>query len=475
MNEPQRRYAPPGPVAEAFFRSKARRRLILGPFGSGKSVGCDMDILDHSIRQKPNNNGLRRTRWAVVRNTYPDLKNTTVRTWREWVTGEFGQFMEVAPFEHRLRFLHPADDGTSIESDVIFLAMDQEKDKKKLLSMDLTGIVFNEVRELNKAIIDNADGRIGRFPPMLDGGPTWYGMIADSNMPDEDHWLYELAHDTKSGWEVFHQPGGLVKNDRGQWVENPYAENLDNLPEHYYLNQLAGKSEEWISVYLASEYGRIPDDGAYYTDEMKAAERDGRIGSFAYDLSLPVHTFWDLGLDDYMCIWFGQASGGEWKWLHYYENTGKALGHYSQYCQDLQRYHKFTWGTDVWPHDGVNRQDGDGLKPERRCDIWKRLTGRAPVILPRSPPEHGIEAVRMLIPKSRFGIEAMAGVRHLRRYGREHDDVRNVFRQTPRHDEHSHGADAFRTAAMGQKRVSNDVWKGDYSKYSNGISAECIA
>ena len=117
----------------------------------------------------------------------------------------------------------------------------------------------------------------------------------------------------------------------------------------------------------------------------------------------------------------------------------------------------------------MNKQDGSGIKPERRCDIWKRLTGRAPVILPRMPKEHSIEAARMMIPKSRFSIDAMAGVRHLRRYGREHDDVRNVFKPNPRHDEHSHGADAFMTASSGYKKVRNDVWGADYSKFSQGM------
>jgi hypothetical protein len=40
----------------------------------------------------------------------------------------------------------------------------------------------------------------------------------------------------------------------------------------------------------------------------------------------------------------------------------------------------------------------------------------------------------------------------LRRYRRRWDDVRKVFRETPLHDQYSHGADALRYFAMGNVR-----------------------
>jgi len=300
-------YQPPGPVAHQFMRSNARRRVIMGPFGSGKSVACCAEIMRRSRAQTPSSDNVRRTRWAVVRNTYPDLKNTTVKTWRDWWNDDFGTFSRVAPFVHHMKY--PMGDGTRVDCEVIFLAMDDEADAKKFLSLELTGIYFNEVRELKRAIIEAGDGRLGRYPSMKDGGPTWYGMIADTNMPDEDHWLYALAEDGKGeGWKFYRQPGGVIKHE-DRWIQNPQAENLQNLTPKYYVGQLAGKSDAWISVNLAAEYGRLPSEGAYFAEELTALERQGRVCGISASPDLPVHTFWDIGVSDYMAIWFGQSVG----------------------------------------------------------------------------------------------------------------------------------------------------------------------
>lgn len=173
-------YLPPGPIADHFLNSDARRRVILGPFGSGKSVACCVEIMRRAREQAPSADGVRRTRWAIVRNTYPDLKNTTVKTWRDWWGDRFGVFSRVAPFVHHLKY--PLVDDTWVDCEVIFLAMDDEADAKKFLSLELTGIYFNELRELKRGLIEAGDGRLGRYPSMKDGGPSWYGMIADATI-----------------------------------------------------------------------------------------------------------------------------------------------------------------------------------------------------------------------------------------------------------------------------------------------------
>ena len=68
-------YKPPGPIAKAFMKDEAFVRGIRGPVGSGKSVTCCMEIMRRAVNQKPNDSGIRRSRWAVIRNTNPQLKN----------------------------------------------------------------------------------------------------------------------------------------------------------------------------------------------------------------------------------------------------------------------------------------------------------------------------------------------------------------------------------------------------------------
>ena len=87
--------------------------------------------------------------------------------------------------------------------------------------------------------------------------PTHYGMIGDSNAPDEDHWYYRLAEEERpEDWKFHRQPGGVYREGDG-WHLNEQAENIQNLPEDYYRRGLQGKSDDWIKVNLANEYGFV--------------------------------------------------------------------------------------------------------------------------------------------------------------------------------------------------------------------------
>lgn len=210
-----------------FHASDAFVRGIMGPVGSGKSVMCVTEILKRAYQQKADANGRRRSRWAVVRNTYPELKATTIKTWSDWVPESICPIVYGAPItghmETRLK------DGTILDLEVLFLALDKMKDQKKLLSLELTGAWFNEVREIPKPIVDAMLSRVGRFPSKRDGGSKWIGVIMDTNPPDDLHWYYHLAEeDTPAGWEFFRQPGGLIRNG-DQYSINPDAENLEHL------------------------------------------------------------------------------------------------------------------------------------------------------------------------------------------------------------------------------------------------------
>lgn len=257
MPDFQRNYAPAGPVMKAFHESDAFVRIVEGPVGSGKSTGCSVELIRRAHEQAKGPDGKRRTRWAVIRNTFPELMSTTVPTWQTWMP--VGSFRKTSPPTHVLR----TDD---VDMEVLFLALDSPEDVKKLLSLELTGAWANELRELPKAVIDQLTGRVGRYPSMVDGGPTWFGVIGDTNMPDSDHWLHQFAEEaTPEGWQFFRQPGGVLKQG-DRWVPNSDAENVDHLPGNYYRNQLAGKSEDWIKVYLAAEYGYAIDGKPVYPE-----------------------------------------------------------------------------------------------------------------------------------------------------------------------------------------------------------------
>jgi len=252
------RLAAQGQVLEDYITSEARVALIRGPLGSGKTTGSCMKMFRIMCAQTPNAQGIRPTRFFAIRNTYPDLLGTTAKDWLS-MYGDLGRFKAggLEPPTHYVSFR--LEDGTRVQSEVIFIALDREEHKKKLKGAQATGIYLSEAKELHKAVVDEADLRHGRYPSMALAGVDcdWHGMFGDTNSPDDLNWYFKLAEEVKpEGWEFFDQPGGLIKVN-GIWMQNPKAENLANLPTGYYLRGMEGKSKEWIKVNLANEYGSL--------------------------------------------------------------------------------------------------------------------------------------------------------------------------------------------------------------------------
>ena len=75
---------PDGAVLSQFLRDDSFVRFITGPFGSGKSAACCVEIFRRAVQQKPSEDKVRRSKWMVVRSTYPQLRRTTIPTWQQW-------------------------------------------------------------------------------------------------------------------------------------------------------------------------------------------------------------------------------------------------------------------------------------------------------------------------------------------------------------------------------------------------------
>ena len=262
-----RTYEPDGVVLSAFLQDRSRVAIIQGPIGSGTSSGSMMRLFMHLCEQRPNvHDGVRRSRWAVVRNTYPELEETTIKTWLDWFPeDEFGVMKVTRPPTHHVRF-------ADVEAEIVFLALDSPDDVRKLRSSEWTGFLFNELQYIPKEILDEADSRVGRYPSMKDGGSEWVGLLADMNAPEPGHFvLYmrgdeafpewmtpeeRLEFDVPDTWRFFVQPpavlekrvGGQVVGyevNRGQG-DFPPAENMKWLDPQYYENMLVGKSRAFI-------------------------------------------------------------------------------------------------------------------------------------------------------------------------------------------------------------------------------------
>ena len=237
-------YTPP-PTGKAFMQSDAKMRTLMGPVGSGKSVTCSFEIVRRATMQEPNEQGIRKTRAAVVRETARQLQDTTIKTFLDWFPpGVCGTYMRTT----KTYFFKVGD----VECEVMFRALDDADDVANLNSLELTFTWFNECKDIHPEIVDAMSKRIGRFPSKKDGGPTWHGMWGDTNPPTMDTWwFYQMEHldpkdgvsENDNGWDVFKQPSGRSTD----------AENIENLPENYYDTQ--GRSDEYIRTFIDGEYG----------------------------------------------------------------------------------------------------------------------------------------------------------------------------------------------------------------------------
>jgi hypothetical protein len=268
------------------------------------------EIWSKAQLQEPDEEGVRRTRWAVVRNTYRELRDTTLKTWLDWFREDWVGDFRYGDMTHHIKTNNP--DGTRTDMEIMFRALDRPADAKKVLSLELTGAWVNEAREVPKSIIDALADRTGRYPPKNIVAPTWRGLFMDTNAPDSDHWWFKLAEEERpEGWEFFRQPPGLIEVD-GKWQTNPEAENLDNIETDYYVTRCSGKTRDYIKVYYCNEYGFVQDGKPIYpeyTDHVHCAAEE-----LEPIKGLTIYVGIDFGLTP--AAVFGQRTiSGQWRWI----------------------------------------------------------------------------------------------------------------------------------------------------------------
>lgn len=436
------------PTLKRGMESDAFVRVFVGPIGSSKSSGCANDTLIRSLRQKPGPDGVIRVRGAIVRNTYRELSDTTRNTFEQWWPIAAGRWYE-SDFAFRI-------ERPGLEIEVLFRALDSPADVGKLLSLDLTWVWLNELRELPKEIFDGLQGRVGRYPSRLQGGPSWFGVLADTNPWHVGHWLHELFKEGKApeDFELYEQPSGL----------GPDAENIENLPPRYYERLKAGKDSEWIACYLEGKYPSS-DKGSIYGALLADLKARGGFESFDDIDTQHAFTFWDLGgagaKGDATAFWvFCFDEAGNADFVDHYESRGKPLSHYFGMLKKLRERRGYKFRAHFLPHDSKAKTLQTGQSVE---DMFREEFGGGNVqVVPIMALADGLSAGRWLLEQStRFHPRCseqhdetdIDGMKALREYRRKWDEENKVFSALPLHDWASHSSDAYRGAAVVVKRA----------------------
>jgi hypothetical protein len=228
------------PTVHKFITTIGRAKYIQGPFGSGKSVGACFDRVlagtdfyekypDSKLKSMGIKEDIRKRRTLVVRNTWPELRETTLKSFMEWFS-MYGHW--VAGTKTFTFNSHPHE--------FVFLGLDRPDDVKKVKSLEITDFILDEASEIEHEIFLGLMGRRGRYPKLKDKALydeiDWMSTgVCASNPPEDDHWLVdEFDTNPKPEYYAYYQPGGMYSNEQGNIVPNPNAENLNNLPIGYY-------------------------------------------------------------------------------------------------------------------------------------------------------------------------------------------------------------------------------------------------
>lgn len=253
-------YAPPKSLVP-FFTSEKFISLVVGPVGSCKTSAGILKIAYHAKKMARSTDGIRHSRCVWVRNTREQLRDTSIPDVLKWFPdGVAGEYLKTEN-----KFVLRFDD---VECEILFRGLDDSKDVRRLLSLQVSFAVMDEFREINKDIFETMQGRLGRYPDkmLVPPRPEWGldkrgnpigGCVMDDGTSNAHIWGMTNPPDLESYWEEFLsnppencsvtiQPGGL----------SPQADWLEFLPDGYYDNLAKGKDQDWIDVYINSKFGR---------------------------------------------------------------------------------------------------------------------------------------------------------------------------------------------------------------------------
>lgn len=406
-------YTPHGGVAAA-WAATAREVCLVGAAGSGKSRGW-LERLHRDALAYP------QSRQLILRATRKSLTQSAMVTLEDEVfpPGTFGNANSDKP----LTFHSDAQEYRYPRGAIIaVLGLD---DPVAVYSTQWDRIYCQEVNQLAERPYSTL------LRALRNNVMPHQQIVSDMNPQIEQHWMHQRCDD------------GITREIVATHADNP------SLTAEYLAGLASLKGAERESLFLGRRVTEMA--GSYYGAALADLRRDGRVRDVPHDPALPVYTCWDLGIDDYMAIWWYQRVGREWHWLDYYEASGEALPYYSTILQDRGRERRYTYGRVQFPHDGKARELGTGLT---RQETMQALGWQVEVV-PAQRLEDQHNAVRNALAVSYFdAARCRVGLQRLGSYRKAEDGATGLYLGRPVHDEASHGASALATGVLGQSLIA---------------------
>jgi len=289
--------------------------------------------------------------------------------------------------------------------------------------------------------------------PILEENGGWALFIYTSRGNNHGRTTYEHA---------LKKPGWFAEKLSAKNTSVFRPEQLESIKEEYstiygYELGMALFEQEYYCSFEGAVFG------AYYAKQMREAKEQGRILNLPYQESSEVDTFWDLGIDDSMTIWFMQPIGKYYHFIDYYESQGYGLEHYAKVLAKKP----YRYANHYMPHDANQREMTNSEIAQSRKQVAEELGIKPITVVPRSRNmdliiQVHIPACRNVLAKCYFDETKCAqGLAALENYKAKYNEEKKILDNHPEHDWSSHGADGFRTFAVGygaiKSRYAHDV------------------
>lgn len=181
--------------------------------------------------------------------------------------------------------------------------------------------------------------------------------------------------------------------------------------------------------------------GAPLSRTMAMLRRSGRITRVPYLRGHLVHTFWDLGRNDKMAIWFMQHVGFDVRFFDYHEDNFWDLSHYAKILNEKP----YSYDTHHLPHDAevieLTRTDAKTREEVLRAEL---LSGDTYIVPRIASEEEGVHMTRQHLPNCWFDAERCAeGILCLEQVRYKFDIKLQEFQPHLVRNQFKHGADAL--------------------------------
>ena len=398
----------PRPIFADFHKRKQRWSIVIAHRRAGKTVACINDlIIKAGLENKPNG------RYAYIAPYHSQAKSIA---WDYLLRYSQPLYRKHNQSELWVELLN----GSRIR---LFGADNPDA----LRGMYLDGVILDEYADMKPSVW----GAVIR--PLLSDRQGWAVFIGTPKGHNAFYDIYQYANLNKDDW--------FSKVLRASKTEILPQSELDDALKSMSVDQY---QQEFECSFEAAILGAI------YGTEMRRLTDAGRIGKVECDPMFPVHTAWDLGFNDATAIWWYQVIHGEIRILDYHEAHGQPIVYYANQIKERP----YEYGIHWLPHDARAKTLASGGKSiiEQLIDKLPQKSGNLFKIVPNLSLQDGIQAARMALARTWFdGMKCQEGIECLRQYQREFDEDKKVFRDKPRHDWTSHGADAFRMLSIAWK------------------------